>query len=111
MGINMKRKRYLKFNGVQFLWYVKAGDYDEDCIHIISEDKELYFKYRFNQIVDKFTHPRIFVEKSEKLKRGIYNFFPLLTDEIASSYTVSQILKWYYSRDPNLKPIDRREDK
>ncbi len=102
MGINMKRKRHLKFNGEQFLWYVKAGDYDEDCIH---------FKYRFNQIVDKFTHPRIFVEKSVKLKRGVYNFFPLLTNEIASSYTVSQILKWYYSRDPNLKPIDRREDK
>jgi hypothetical protein len=108
MGINKKGKRHLKFNGVQFLWYVRPDDESGDSwLNIVSDDKDIYLKYRINQIDDNnnFIHPTVFIEKSDKLKIGTYSFFPPLSDEIVSSYVVSQILKWYYNQDSSIKPI------
>ncbi|WP_315167100.1 hypothetical protein [Metaclostridioides mangenotii] len=106
MEINKKGKRHLKFNGVQFLWCVRPDDVSGDSwLNIVSDKKDIYLKYRINQIDDNFINPTVFIEKSDKLKIGTYRFFPPFSDEIVSSYVVSQILKWYYNQDSSIKPI------
>ena len=94
--ISSKGKRKLIYKDKLFYWFVKLDkDYYEPFLHIISDDRKLRLSYRLNQISDKFIHSKISVLQSEKMKHGVYNFFPPLADEFISAHNVCAILSWY----------------
>jgi hypothetical protein len=96
MAISKKGKRKIIYNEELFFWYIKKDDdYGTDYLNIVKEDRSVVIYYRINQINDEFIHPKITVQKSPRLKSGLYNFFPPLSDEIITSKTVSRILKWH----------------
>lgn len=96
MAVSTKRKRKLLFDNELYLWYVKE-DYDslDYNLHIVSADCKVCLIYRINQINDEFIHPKISVLQSDRLKPGVYSFFPPLADETISSANVRAILNWH----------------
>ena len=106
MGFSKKGKRKIIYNEEIFYWFVKRDeDYSTDYLNIIKEDRSLVIFYRVNQISDEFIHPKVFIEKSSRLKTGLYPFFPPLSDEIITPKTVSNILKWHDQCDASVNPV------
>jgi hypothetical protein len=97
MAISQKRKRKLIYDGDLYLWYVKEDDDFSSIyrLHIMSEDGKMNLIYRVDQISDDVINPEIFVEKSDRLQRGWYRFWPPLADESISNHNVRKILDWY----------------
>ena len=106
MAFSKKGKRKIIYNEEIFYWYIKRDeDYDIDYLTIIKEDRSHVLSYRVNQISDEFINPKIFVQKSNRLKTGVYYFFPPLADEIITPKTVSSILKWHEQADISITPV------
>lgn len=106
MAISKKRKRQIVYNGQSYLWFVKEDDDSFDTyLYIISTDKKLQLTYRTNQINDCFIAPKIFVKQSEKLKYGLYQFFPPISDEFISAHNVRAILNWHNEQNSDIEPI------
>ena len=106
MGFSKNGKRKIIYNENIFYWFVKRDeDHGTDYLNIIKEDRSLVIFYRVNQIGDEFIHPKIFVEKSSRLKTGLYSFFPPLSDEIITPKTVRKILKWHDQCDVSVNPV------
>lgn len=104
--ISKKGKRKLIYKGQLFYWFVKLDDdYDIPYLHIISSNRKLCLVYRVDQINDKFIHPKISVLQSEKIKKGLYHFFPPIADESISNHNVCAILNWYEIQNENIEPI------
>ena len=106
MAFSKKGKRKINYNGEIFYWFVKKDeDYDIDYLNIINENQSLVIFYRVNQISDEFIHPKIFIQKSSRLKTGLYCIFPPLMDEIITPKTISSILKWHAETDTSITPV------
>ena len=107
MSFSKKGKRKIIYNEEIFYWYIKRDEeYSfSDYLTIIKEDRSLVLCYRVNQISDEFIHPKIFIQKSSRLKTGLYCFFPSLTDEIITQKIVSEILKWHKRCDVSIPPV------
>ena len=106
MALSKKGKRKIIYNEEIFYWYIKSDeDYGTDYLNIIKEDCSIVIFYRVNQISDEFIHPKVFIEKSNRLKTGLYCFFPPLSDEIITPKTVSMILKWHEQTDTSTTPV------
>ena len=106
MAFSKKGKRKIIYNEEVFYWFVKRDeDYSTDYLNIIKEDSSLVIFYRINQISDEFIHPKVFIEKSSRLKTGLYSFFPPLSDEIITPKTVEKILKWHDQCNISINPV------
>ena len=107
MSFNKKGKRKIIYNEEVFYWYIKRdeGYSFSDYLTIIKEDRSVILYYRVNQISDEFIHPKIFIQKSSRLKTGLYCFFPPLPDEIITPKTVSEILKWHEQCNVSITPV------
>ena len=107
MSFSKKGKRKIIYNEEVFYWYIKRdeGYSFSDYLTIIKEDRSVVLYYRVNQISDEFIHPKIFIQKSSRLKEGLYCFFPPLPDEIITPKTVSEILKWHEQCNVSITPV------
>ena len=92
--IGKKGKRSLVFENTEYVWFVKKTD-ETAFLSISSVDKKIVLSYRVNQISDEYIHPKISILQSEKMRPGVYSFFPPLEDESISTYIILAILKWH----------------
>ena len=106
MAFSKKGKRKIIYNEEEFFWFIRRDDDSyTDYLNIIKEDRSIIIYYRINQISDEFIHPRIFIQRSSRLKTGLYNFFPPLSDEIITPKIVSKILNWHEHTDTGISPV------
>ena len=82
MALSKKGKRKIIYNEEIFYWYIKSDeDYGTDYLNIIKEDCSIVIFYRVNQISDEFIHPKVFIEKSNRLK----TVSPITKKEVGTS--------------------------
>lgn len=113
MSVNKKGKRKLIYNNQLYYWHVILDEdaYDEYYLQIIHKDKEFILQYRINQIADEFLRPKISILKSNRLKSGLYTFFPSLDDKIITPKLVVNILNWYEQQDETTTPVEYKFEK
>ncbi len=107
MAFSKKGKRKIIYNEEVFYWYVKRDeDYYTTYLNIINEDNSLVIQYYVDQIRHEFIHPKVFIQKSSRLKTGLYCFFPPLPDEVITPKIISKILEWHEQSSTSITPVE-----
>jgi hypothetical protein len=111
MGISKKNRRALKYNGINFLWWVDAefdGLGNMLSINIASEDKKFLIKHFAVQANPEESYiliighyfPGVARKTGNSVKLRCPDFLNSIVNEAVTPKTVKEILHWCFVTNP-----------